>query len=414
MNGERTRAQARKRGTGVGNGVDPDPEPGHAIAARNADEAEQQDDGHSRPLVLQEQAEVDRDDAADEHLEQEDEPALGDEVRPAGAADQLRDGQHRLVCRQAPDAHVSDQSEQEAREAHAEAGEQECASVEAGHVHRPEIGQDERGLASAGPGRRGGGRRCLRGEREDQELDVRRQRAVQGVGGRRRHGHAHAHHVTIRAPKNRPEVLPAAGGGPSPPDPSTRQLGNLAAGHLERLSPGEPDAIARRDRNHLFDRRWNDGRHFHDTGLRRLNRTLDDGRRRRERALLPHRRQPVTVLAHLGEQQPRPRDVERRDGVRIEGGPPEHQGQIRHRRIQDEIEDGHVGQFEPPFEQRDLGLEGGGLAGVRGSILGVDVDGQRRQRQRPHNWRLHCWSEPGDLSHEPRSSARGRHPTCPR
>jgi hypothetical protein len=63
------RARVRER-------VDADAEPGDAVAAADADEAEEQDDDDLGRLEVPQGAEVDRDDGADEDLEDEDELAL--------------------------------------------------------------------------------------------------------------------------------------------------------------------------------------------------------------------------------------------------------------------------------------------------------------------------------------------------
>ena len=108
--------QAGEGGARVGEGVDPDAEPGHAVAAGDADQREQQD--HRAPFAgskCRQDAEVDDDDGADEHLEQQDELALGDEVGLAGLVDQLGDLLHRLVHGQVLELLVDDQAEGQAR-----------------------------------------------------------------------------------------------------------------------------------------------------------------------------------------------------------------------------------------------------------------------------------------------------------
>ena len=90
-------AQAGKRGAGVGERIHANAEPGHAVASGDAHQAEQQDDDDlDRREVLQ-RAEVENHDDADEHLEEQDELALGDQVRLAGLVNQFRDLQHRAV-----------------------------------------------------------------------------------------------------------------------------------------------------------------------------------------------------------------------------------------------------------------------------------------------------------------------------
>ena len=59
---ERLAAQAGERGARVGERVDADAEPGDAVAAGDADQAEEQDDDDAHRLEVLEQPEVDDDD----------------------------------------------------------------------------------------------------------------------------------------------------------------------------------------------------------------------------------------------------------------------------------------------------------------------------------------------------------------
>ena len=92
--------EAGERRARVGERVDADAEPGHAVAAGDADQAEQQDDRHPERLEVLQEAEVDDDDRADEDLQDQQELALLDQVRLAGLVDQLGDLAHRRVHRQ--------------------------------------------------------------------------------------------------------------------------------------------------------------------------------------------------------------------------------------------------------------------------------------------------------------------------
>jgi hypothetical protein len=81
--------EAGEGGARVGEGVDPDAEPRHAVAAGDADQAEEQDDEHARGLEVEQKPEVQDHDDADEHFEEQDELALGDQVSLARLVDQL-------------------------------------------------------------------------------------------------------------------------------------------------------------------------------------------------------------------------------------------------------------------------------------------------------------------------------------
>src|SRR5450432_1828231 len=153
-------AEAREGRARVRERVDADAEPGDAVAARDADEAEEQDDGHLERLEVAQDAEVDRDDGADEDLEQEDELALRDEVRLAGLVDELRDLEHGLVDRHAAQLPKDYEAEDEAEQAHDEAArEQRAARQAAQEAHLAEVRQDQARLAApfvVAGGHRGG------------------------------------------------------------------------------------------------------------------------------------------------------------------------------------------------------------------------------------------------------------------
>ena len=100
VGGEGLAAEAREGGARVGEGVHADAEPGDAVAAGDADQAEEQDHDHLDGVEVQQEAEVDDHDRADEELEDQDELALRDQVGLAGLVDQLGDLEHRAVHRQ--------------------------------------------------------------------------------------------------------------------------------------------------------------------------------------------------------------------------------------------------------------------------------------------------------------------------
>ena len=119
--------EAREGGARVGERVDADAEPRHAVAARDADQAEEQDDDDLDGLEVQQEPEVEDDDDADEDLEDQDELALGDQVRLAGLVDQLGDLPHRLVHGQVLELAVDDEAEDQPEDADDEAA--SCRSV---------------------------------------------------------------------------------------------------------------------------------------------------------------------------------------------------------------------------------------------------------------------------------------------
>ena len=93
-----------------------------------------------------EHAEVEHHDHADEELEEENELALGDEVRLAGLVNQLRDVEHRLVDRQVPQTRENHHPERQAKDADDEASHQQGAAVHAVKVDGSEIRENEIGL----------------------------------------------------------------------------------------------------------------------------------------------------------------------------------------------------------------------------------------------------------------------------
>ena len=103
VGGERLALERRERRARVRERVHADAEPRDEAAARDADEAEREDDEDLRGLALGEvvlrEAEVVEDHGSDEELEDHDELDLRDEVRLAGLVDELADLEHRLVDR---------------------------------------------------------------------------------------------------------------------------------------------------------------------------------------------------------------------------------------------------------------------------------------------------------------------------
>src|SRR5256885_11814901 len=168
-------AQARERRPGVGERVDTDAEPRDAVAAGDADQAEEQDDEDAEGVEVLQEAEVDNDDEADEDLEEQDELALGDQVRLAGLVDELGDLSHRLVHGKVLELAEDHQPEDEAEHADAEPEREQRAAADAADVHLAEVGNLETGLAApvlGGPrGRLGEDRRRRddRGQGEDEK-----------------------------------------------------------------------------------------------------------------------------------------------------------------------------------------------------------------------------------------------------
>ena len=143
VNRKRHAAEAGERGARVGERVDPDAEPRHAVAAGDADEAEEQDDRDLQRAHVLEHAKVDHHDGADEELEQQDELALRDQVRLAGLVNQLRDVPHRLVHRQVLEAREDEEAKGEPAQAHDQTRHQQGAAVDAVEVHAAEIGKHQ-------------------------------------------------------------------------------------------------------------------------------------------------------------------------------------------------------------------------------------------------------------------------------
>src|SRR6202035_4968526 len=128
--------------------------PGDAVAAGDADQAEEHDDDDLGGLEVPQPPEVDDHDGADEGLQDEDELALRHEIGLAGLEDELRDLPHRAVDGQVLQLHVGRQAEEHLQQADEEAAHQELAAGQTQEGDGAQVGQDE--LRLAGRGGRGG------------------------------------------------------------------------------------------------------------------------------------------------------------------------------------------------------------------------------------------------------------------
>ena len=154
---ERQAPQDRKGGSAVGQRVDADAEPRHAVTARNADQAEQQDDRHIERGFRFQHTEVVNHHCADQTLQQEDKPALGEQVRLAGCVDQLRDFSHRRMHGQLQQVAIHQEAEQQAGDAHYHAAHQqrplesehrECRNLEVRFPGKPSGRQQQQDTSS--------------------------------------------------------------------------------------------------------------------------------------------------------------------------------------------------------------------------------------------------------------------------
>ena len=154
VDGIRLAAQAGEGGARVGEGVDADAEPRHAVAAGDADDAEQKNDRQSDRDRLagnrSQPSEVSQDDDRDEDPQDQQELALGDQVGLAGLVDQLGDLEHRLVDRHVLELHVNRQAEQQAEDAEEQADREQLVAVHAEKADRRQIGQLQAGFAAGG------------------------------------------------------------------------------------------------------------------------------------------------------------------------------------------------------------------------------------------------------------------------
>ena len=103
---------------------------------------------------MQNQAEVERDDEADENFQDQDEFALRHQIGFTGLVDQLRHFEHRPVHRQFLQARIRHEPEQQTEHADAEARHEQRSRVDAEKAHLAEIGQYEARLTAPGVNRR--------------------------------------------------------------------------------------------------------------------------------------------------------------------------------------------------------------------------------------------------------------------
>ena len=139
--------EARERRARVGQRVDADAVPRHAVAAGDADQAEDDDDRDARRLEAG-QPEVGDHHGADEQLEDQQELALLNQVGLAGLVDDRRDVGHRLVDRQVLHRRVGPEAEQQPQHADDQAREQDLVAGHAEEVALVEIGQLDVDLAA--------------------------------------------------------------------------------------------------------------------------------------------------------------------------------------------------------------------------------------------------------------------------
>ena len=136
---------------------------------------------------MQQDAEIEHDDDGDEALEQQQELALGDEVRLASLVDQLGNFEHRAVHWQVLEAHENSEPEDQSQYAEQEAEHQELMAVDAEEIHFREVRKAQVGLAAGGfRGRlRLGGSRAGRDENANRKgnfCQARRTRAERREG----------------------------------------------------------------------------------------------------------------------------------------------------------------------------------------------------------------------------------------
>ena len=145
-------AEAGESCAGVGEGVDANAEPGHAVAAGDADQAEEENDWQSHRDGLagnrSEDAEVQNDDDGDEDPEQHEELALREEVGFAGFVDEFGDVAHRAMHGQIFEAAIDDQAESKSEDAEEDAEQEQLVAVDAEKRDRGEVRELEVRFAS--------------------------------------------------------------------------------------------------------------------------------------------------------------------------------------------------------------------------------------------------------------------------
>ena len=157
---ERASLEPGERRARVGEGVHADAEPGDAVAAGDANQAEEEDDcdlewrktvhegaGH-RVNVRGKPAEVDGADDADEDPQDQDELSLGDEVGFAGLVNQLRDLAHRAVHRKIAQLHEDHHPERQTEYADPQACHEQRPAVDPVEAHLAKIGQHQVGFSA--------------------------------------------------------------------------------------------------------------------------------------------------------------------------------------------------------------------------------------------------------------------------
>ena len=163
INGIGLAAQSGERRARVGKGVDPDAEPRHAVAARDADQAEQQDnrqgDSDRFPGNGSQPSEVRRNDDRDEGPQHQDEFALRDQIGFAGLVNQLGNLAHGAVDGSVLELHVNRQPKHQSEHAEEQADQQQVMPGHAEKADRAEIGELQirfpGGFARLSKGRRG-------------------------------------------------------------------------------------------------------------------------------------------------------------------------------------------------------------------------------------------------------------------
>ena len=155
--------QPGQRGHGrpaVGERVDADAEPAHAVAAGDADQAAGDDRGHlGRPQrvaggVGGQEPEVGDQHGPDEHLQQQDERQLAEQVRLARGVDRVADGQHGPVDGHGLEAAVERDAEGQPEHRHEQAGhEQPVAAEDAEEAGVVQVRHPQVGVGRGGDGR---------------------------------------------------------------------------------------------------------------------------------------------------------------------------------------------------------------------------------------------------------------------
>ncbi len=155
VNRIRFAAQPRKRRARVRKRVHANAEPGHAVAARNSQQAERQNDDDPEGFVVQQHAEVQHDHHRDERPQQHQEFALRDQVGFAGLVNQLGDFPHRAVYRQILQPRINRQAKNQPENAEKNSEEQQLVSVDSvQESHRRQVRQLQIRFAAHRFGRR--------------------------------------------------------------------------------------------------------------------------------------------------------------------------------------------------------------------------------------------------------------------